>query len=568
MVDPPPEKTIIFPPIVARRVILRIVLIYTPARPSVPNYFPPIGLMSIAAYLESNGFEVKLLDNAKERNIDWVISECQKFKPAIIGIGGIITAYQHTLELSSKLKADFPETPLVIGGQIVTGNDHNLFDHAPIDYTIHGYGEIPFLKLCEAVRDNSSEEIKKIPGVTHKAEDGKLLHQPGRLFFDHMDELPYPAYHLIDMEYYSTSSAFLTKLTNYLRINNRPNKVDFVRAFPVMATRGCTDKCTFCIHEQEFVGFKRHSLEYLRKHLQFLIDNYGINLFGIGEEMVITNKASAVNLAHMMNKHFPNCFWQTATRADFLTEENVNALSKSNCIAVGYGYESGSQKILDLYWKRTTRQQNIDAYRRLEASPMFPGGSLMVGMVGEDFQTVEDTCRSIVEAGMHSPAVFYATPYPGARLFDWAIEQGIITDSHQYLLDCTEFEPIQHMAVNLTEYRDWVVRFFHARINGEVFRFQFKKGHLKFNKALISPYGLMRLGGFLTIPLFRILKTCEPALEWLLKKPEKARPIWKTDSKKALDVDRLYVGELTTAMKKVEEKKIYDREVIEIHDMR
>ncbi len=542
---------------------MKVALIYTPARPSVPNYFPPIGLMYIAAHLENNGFEVKLIDNAKERNIEWVVETCREFKPDVIGIGGIITAYQHILQMTGELKRAFPDIPLVVGGQVVTGNDHNLFAHAPIDYTVHGYGEIPFLKISEAIRDGYPDDIQDIPGVTHRAEDGKLLHKPGRLFFDHMDDLPLPAYHLIDMEYYATSSAFLSKLTNYLRINNRPNKVDFVRSFPVMATRGCTDKCTFCIHEQEFVGFKRHSMEYLRKNLQFLVDNYGINLFGIGEEMVFTNRRSAIELAAMMNENFPNCFWQTATRANFITEENINTLSNTNCIAVGYGYESGSQKILDLYWKRTTRQENIDAYRRLDASPMYPGGSLMVGMVGEDFESVSDTCSSITEAGIHSPGVFYATPYPGARLYDWAIEQQLIKDPHAYLLSCTDFEPIQNLIINLTEYRDWVVRLFHARINGEVLKIKIKRGHFSI-RSLKTRYGLIQLRGALLIPLFVLLRKFEGNLEWLLKKTKSQRPIWRLDQEKALDVDNLIIGARTTPMKKVAEKELFQQKVIEI----
>lgn len=83
---------------------MRVALIYTPARPSVQNYFPPLGLMYLATFLEKGGHEVAIIDNAKNRNIDWAISECEKFKPDLIGVGGIITAYRHVLPLVNKLK--------------------------------------------------------------------------------------------------------------------------------------------------------------------------------------------------------------------------------------------------------------------------------------------------------------------------------------------------------------------------------------------------------------------------------------------------------------------------------
>lgn len=523
---------------------MKVALIYTPARPSLENYFPPLGLMYLAAFLEKGGHEVVIIDNAKTRSIDWAIAECEKFNPDLIGVGGIITAYRHVLPLVNRLKERFSKIPVVIGGQVVTDNDHNLFKYCKVDYTIHGYGEMPLLMLCDAIQAGTHDVIERIPGLTYRQNDTKLVHNKQRVFVEHMDDLPLPAYHLIDMEYYSSVTATHSKVKNFLRLNNREGELkefDALKAFVVMVSRGCTDKCTFCVHEQEFVGLKRNGIDYIRKHLRYLRDIYGIRFFSLGEEMVITNTKTTKHLVDLMNSEFADCYWQTATRANFITKENVELLKGSNCISMGFGYESGSQKILDLYWKRTTREDNINAYRLLHQSGINPGGSLMVGMVGEDFESIADTCDSLRQAEDSSPAVFFCTPYPGSRLWDWAIEKGLIEDPHKFLLKCAEFEPIQNMAINMTNYRDWVVRLFHFRINGEVALEMIRQKMFSI-RSLKTRYGLIRLLGIASIPVFKFFRRFEKQFAFLLYKPRASRHAWDVDKEGALAVRDIKVG--------------------------
>jgi len=523
---------------------MRVALIYTPARPSVQNYFPPLGLMYLASFLEQYGYDVKIVDNARNRDIEWAISECESFRPDLIGVGGIITAYRHVLPLVNRLKEKFGHIPVVIGGQVVTDNDHNLFKYCTVDFTIHGYGELPLLMLCNALRDSNRDAIPDIPGLTMRIDSAQLSHNPERIFVEHIDDLPFPAYHLIDMDYYSSVPQTHSKIRNFLRLNNREDELNNfheVRMFPVMLTRGCSDKCTFCIHEQEFVGLKRHRIEYIRKHLQYLRSQYEIKLFGFGEEMVITNARSTQHLVDLMNSEFQDCYWQTATRANFITQENVDILRNSNCMYIGFGYESGSQKILDLYWKRTTRDDNVNVFHRLRDTGIGPGGSLMVGMVGEDFDSVADTCKSVREAETTSPGVFFCTPYPGARLYDWALDKGLIKNPHLFLLACAEFEPIQNLAINLTNYRDWVVRLFHFRINGEVALNQLKQRQFRLG-SLKTRYGLIRLAGLISIPIFAILKTFQSPLSFLQMKQKRLRHEIAVDDHGALMVNNIKKG--------------------------
>jgi len=267
------------------------------------------------------------------------------------------------------------------------------------------------------------------------------------------------------MEHYATIHGNQTRLDQYLKRTGKTIKNH--RFINVMGTLGCTDKCTFCVHEQDYVGLKAYSNEYLLDHMQLLHEKYDINVFGIGEEMFITKVSRSKKFNDMLKERLPNVFWTTNTRGNYITKEMVAELEKGNCYNVGWGLESGSTKILTLMKKRMTREQNLSAYENLANSAIRPSGSLMVGNVGEDLHTVLETISFIKEVKMPQTDAFFSTPYPGGRLWDWAVEKGFITDQHEYLLNVSHSDISGNIFCNINPFPDWVLRGFSRLITYE-----------------------------------------------------------------------------------------------------
>ncbi len=444
---------------------MHIVLVSTPSRTQVPQQVLPMGIMWLASYLEEHGHKVTIVDSGQERlPLEETAEKIARAKPDLIGVGGIITAYSNIINLTEIIKRTLPDVPLVLGGQVVINNLQNCFEKMPIDYVISGYGEVPLLKL---VRHLSGELDKdKIPGLTFRENDG-LVSVPGREYLKNINDLPLPAYHLVDMEYYAHALGEDTSLKAYSDITKRgPSNT---RGVHIMATLGCTDKCTFCIHEQEFVGLKRFSLDYVKKHIRLLYDKYNIRVLKIGEEMFITTLKQLKPFNKMMTEEFPDLYWATGTRANHVTLENVDELLKGNCYYINWGYESGSQYMLDLMQKRIDRQQNIDAFITLDNSNISVVPTLMVGNIGETNQSIKDTIASLQEAKIAVAATFYAQPYPGGRTWDWALERGIIPDTHEYLMAASD-KDAGRLTLNLTSYPDWVLMAWNRQVVGALQR--------------------------------------------------------------------------------------------------
>lgn len=453
---------------------MRVVLLSTPTRTYVPNYIVPTGIMSLAAWLEKHGHQVKIVDAAALRESpEQIAARVRELDPELIGIGGIITAYSYIIPLTHDLKKLMPRVPIVLGGQIVINNVELCYQHMAIDYIIHGYGEFALEKLVRHLEGKLDAAL--IPSLCYRF-NGRIVENPGREFFTRMDDMPIPAYHLVDMEHYATINGHRhAKLQKYLDQTGKTVKNH--RFCTVMGTLGCTDRCTFCVHEQEFVGLKAYSGEHLIRHMEYLHKTFDINIFSIGEEMFLTTVKRAADFNRLMKERLPNVYWCASTRANHVTPELIAELRTGNCFYIAWGFESGSQRMLDMMKKRIIRKQNIDAFYNLDHSTIVAAASLMVGNVGEDNETIKETIDSIHQGGLYGSAVFFASPYPGGRTWDWAVERGIIKDRHEYLLYASNVDASARINCNLTPYPDFILKAWQKMLLYALHQEHMKKEH-------------------------------------------------------------------------------------------
>jgi anaerobic magnesium-protoporphyrin IX monomethyl ester cyclase len=405
------------------------------------------------------------MDIAKTRQSnDTTLAELLEFQPDLIAISGIITAYKFIHVLVHVLKKKFPQIPIVIGGHIALDNTDLLLKSVGCDFVIIGYGERKIEYLVEYLEGN--REIAAIPGLAYLSE-GEVEINRGDIFFKNIDEIPLPSYELIDMEYYITANENDPTLEQYLKKTGKsapPN-----RSFFIIAARGCTDRCTFCVHEFEHKGFHLHSMEYVMENIRVLYYNYGVRIFNFGEDLFIYKEIQAAKLVEMMNKNFPDAFFSFPTRADFVTPDLLETLGNSNCFCLLFGFESGNEDILKVLGKRMSRETNIHAFQLIRATKIIPVCSFMVGSPGETRKTIADTVDAIRQAKIEGGGIFFTTPYPGSRLWRWCLEHNRIKDVESYLFTISDRDAsvISH---NFTPYPDIIVRMMYILIQNQFHR--------------------------------------------------------------------------------------------------
>ena len=76
----------------------------------------------------------------------------------------------------------------------------------------------------------------------------------------------------------------------------------------------------------------------------------------------------------------------------------------------------------------------------------------MIGTIGENWETVQETVNFCKELDLNPEVIFFTTPYPGTELYRMALSQGKITDEEEYILGLGEQG--EKVRVNFTEFPD------------------------------------------------------------------------------------------------------------------
>jgi anaerobic magnesium-protoporphyrin IX monomethyl ester cyclase len=127
-------------------------------------------------------------------------------------------------------------------------------------------------------------------------------------------------------------------------------------------------------------------------------------------------------------------------------------MANSGCVLIGYGIESGSQKMLDIMKKRVTVEQAKQAVRLTQKYIGWADCSFMIGIPGETRETIQETIDFCKELNLVPEVIFFATPYPGTELYELAKARNKIGDEEEYILRLGEQG--EQIMVNFTDFTD------------------------------------------------------------------------------------------------------------------
>jgi len=181
--------------------------------------FPVLSLLSLASYLEKEGFKVEILDlNAKALKNKNILKVIKENNPIIIGITSITATIYEAYRLARLIKSKF-NIPLIIGGPHATFADEEILNESKFDIVVRGEGEETLIEIMRIIRGN--QNLDNVKGISYKI-NGKIIKNETREFIEDLDKLPYPARHLVALEKYGT------------------------HAFTIITSRGCPFGCKFC----------------------------------------------------------------------------------------------------------------------------------------------------------------------------------------------------------------------------------------------------------------------------------------------------------------------------------
>lgn len=370
-----------------------------------------------------------------------IIQELSSDKWDLICIGGLTSTYSRIKELVSIIRKTCPETIIFAGGGWSTYNPDEILQLIPeIDMICIGEGEETFSEVYDNI-SKSNFDFSDVKGLALRDKE-KIKFTYPRALISNLDSIPYPAYHLLELDIYFTNSSI-------------PHSVESFNARKRLSAvweRGCPRGCTFCSHngmsridlqniygegdrkkgellvrevdkeEETFqLPARWPSPEYAVKNVQLLRDRYEIDYLTILDENMTSNKKWTKEFCRLYKELGldESVKWGTFGDAPSVAVQPdlVGVMKDAGCTFISFGFESASDKVLNEdYGKGQTRaheQKTIDTIKKVGMTPI---STFMIGSPNENINDLMETVDFWIKNNIEIDP-FICTPFVGSPLY-------------------------------------------------------------------------------------------------------------------------------------------------------
>lgn len=414
---------------------LKIVIINPPIRLTDKPRHIPHGLGILANIIRKKLKIIpELIDiNAYRYSDKQVESILRAIHFDIVLIGGIISVYKRIIKYADMIKKITPRAIIIAGGSAAMSLPKLLLENSQVDIVCAGEGEVAIIDLLRTLKDGGGpKDLIKIRGFYFKI-DGGIIHSGNvELIKDPDKESDLPAYDLLPMEIYLSNPV-----------------VGFGRDIDFISSRGCPFSCTFC-YQPWGRKFRAHSADFILDALLYLKKIYAMDFISFQDDEFMADKSRVYELCRKVKRHIPVLLWSCTGRVNIIDDDIVRTMRDAGCVSISYGFESGSQRMLNSMKKKVTIEQMEKAIRMNRKYGMMLPVSFIIGMPGENEESCRETVEFCVRNNIPLKSMMFATPYPGTELFDYAISTGRIAKNniHEFVM---KLEDARDFTVNLTD---------------------------------------------------------------------------------------------------------------------
>ena len=445
---------------------------------------PKIAITSINHWTEKNGFP-----KCKFYDIDMLYpsdDEIEKFfkenDADVVGLSAVVSTSYLQVQRISKIIRNVNSKILIVCGGYLTAAANTVLRKTDVDVCVVGDGEVAWVGLLNYVRKNKNrnkkiytDELLEVKGIALVDENSELRFSGygPTLSSCHMS---FPSFDYLKsglngddkavynyFRPYNASEEFLMDDRSYEK-GRRP------MVSSIHVSKGCVAKCTFC--QRGSKGYTTYNLDDLDKHLVQL-KNYNVGFLNVDDENFGSNKKYTYEVAKLFHKH--DMLWQcSGVRCTSVKKEDLKFYKDHGCVAMKFGIESGSQRMLDIMEKRFT----VDDVRKAlfgcyDIDLYSPPLGFMVGMPGESLQTAKESGKFLgqIAAKLRVPLkklfgytdIFYAIPLVGTPLYEYGKNLGLIGNSVE------EEEKYLKLVSNVGAYKRYYINFNGAPMSEVVF---------------------------------------------------------------------------------------------------
>ncbi len=365
-------------------------------RPIKYSLFPPLGLATLAAYLDPDD-EVSILDE----HVEPLVTDDH---PDVVVIQVYITSATRSYEIADayRRRGCF----VCLGGLHVTSLPEEAALHA--DAIFIGPGEEPWPAFLADYRKGKPKKV-------YESRQRSLVN------------IPFPRRDLLKRHLYLV-----------------PNSI--------VVSRGCPYHCDFCYKTSFFKGGSSFYTQSVDRALSEIESLRGRHLYFLDDHLFGNPKFASQLFEGMRGM---GRLWQAAgTVQSILTPGLIQKASEVGLRSLFVGFETLNSKNLENQRKHQNLNQNYsEAIRRLHEHGVMVNASFVFGMDEDDESVFDRTVEWAVSQGIETATFHILTPYPDTPLYERMQQSNRITSKNWDLYDTRHavFTPMRMSAQSLEE---------------------------------------------------------------------------------------------------------------------
>ncbi len=360
---------------------------------------PTTNLMSLglgyigASIKEHTGYEVDLIDLRRLNGWDDFKVELNARSCDVVGI------YTNTVNVEYVMKcaaiAHQMKKIVICGGPHATLAPQELLDPGHVDHVIIGEGELTIVEVLDGVNRGTHVD-KVIQGIP----------------VDNLSKLPFPDRELFNFKERLELAGIFPFLPRYAGI---------------IASRGCYHNCSFCQPlERKIFGkkIKFRSIENVVKEVLLLKEKFQVDFIMFQDDQLTQKKDWVIDLCTEIKAI--DVKWGALARVDTLDEDIIKGMKASGCQVLQFGFESGSQRILNFLRKGTKVEQALKAAKLCRDYEIMIFANYMLGIPTETEEDLEATYGLMKKIAPEIHAASYFSPIPGSDIYDYCKQKDLI----------------------------------------------------------------------------------------------------------------------------------------------
>ena len=388
---------------------------------AVANRMAPLGLLSIAAYLEQKGHAVSVVDclgPGGTKNNDAHVQRILQENPHMVGFSATTSGFLDGYDLAVRIKARRPHVKTVFGGVHISALGATLLDgYEAIDYLCMGEGEATLAELA------SGKNPAHVNGLVWR-DQGQGVSNPPRPQMPDLDDLPFPAYEKLS----GFPKGYNLPLFSYIRTPGAT----------MVTSRGCPYQCSFCDRSVFSRGYRYNSAAYVYAHAAYLNRRFGVRHINIYDDLFTAHRNRITEFCSLLVSKPLDVQFNCAVRVGHCDDELLEMLKSAGFLQLSLGIETGDENQMAVHKPGVHLEAVRDTVRRIQEKGLRAKGLFMMGLPGETVASIQKTTAFTLSLGLDDMNMSKFTPFHGAPLWGSIRDQGSL-DEDWRKMNCLNF---------------------------------------------------------------------------------------------------------------------------------